>query len=592
MTRGLYRSHWFEFLNAHLEDDARAAAAALTEIKKAGRAVGVRRHSDFSRTAVQEGRKAEALGKSDRAARAYLAAIELDDTNASAILARSRFLFRNRAYTEALRLWPDALVALLATRESRLATLSSLAVWAAAGLALAVLGSIVLLLIRHLPRFGHEIKEFAGRLSDFSAAPPLALVLLVLPLGLGLGPVWMILCWAALVFAYTSGAERTVLVAGLLLFGLLAPGLSLVARENMVERSPLYVAAVDLQERREDGSAEDGLRQASAVFAEDADVWFLLGIYAERAGDSERAIAAYEHAIQVSPNDYRPFLNRGNVHFQEGDYAEAIRDYDAASKRAPRAPEVYYNLAIARGEAYDFDGQTAAMAKARELSERDVAYWSDRPTLARVVAAPYPLSRARRKVEQWNAQPKSRRLPGHAPPVSLRILASPYTLLPWGILLAAVALSGYRASRSVASECVRCGKPFCRFCKRWGDPPLYCTDCVRSYIRKEAVGIEAQVAQSAEIRRRIRQKDLACRVTSILLPGTHHFFSQRPIFGFFVLASFCFFLAAAALGERLFDPRELPPISDTPVLTAMAAAGALIVWLVSVVGAWRESHGA
>ena len=29
VTRSLYRAHWFEFLNAHLEDDARGAAAAL-----------------------------------------------------------------------------------------------------------------------------------------------------------------------------------------------------------------------------------------------------------------------------------------------------------------------------------------------------------------------------------------------------------------------------------------------------------------------------------------------------------------------------------------------------------------------------------
>src|SRR5262249_59877748 len=68
VTRGLYRSRWFEFLNAHLEDDSRGAAAALSELKKAAQAVGVRRLSDFSRTAAYGARQAERPGGVDHAA--------------------------------------------------------------------------------------------------------------------------------------------------------------------------------------------------------------------------------------------------------------------------------------------------------------------------------------------------------------------------------------------------------------------------------------------------------------------------------------------------------------------------------------------
>ena len=110
-------------------------------------------------------------------------------------------------------------------------------------------------------------------------------------------------------------------------------------------------------------------------------MWYLFGMYAERSGDSERAIASYDRAIQADSGDYRPFLNRGNVHFQEGDFQEAIRDYEAAAQRAPKVAEIQYNLAVARGEAYDFDGQTAAMAKARALSPADVPTWTEHPTL-------------------------------------------------------------------------------------------------------------------------------------------------------------------------------------------------------------------
>ncbi len=591
-TRGLYRSHWFEFLTAHLEDDARGAAIALANMQRAARAVGVRWLSDFSRTAVHEARKAEALGRVDRAARAYAAALQLDDANYEAAVSQIEFLVRQRSYGQALRLLPAAVKALLSTQESRLAAFSSFAIWVAAALAGAVLGSILVLLLRYLPRIAHDVGEVAERSFGPAAALPLSLLILALPLAFGLGPVWLLLYWAVLVYAYTEPHECIGLTAGLVVLGLLVPLGCAISRENMIERSPLYVAAVDLEERREDASAVDGLRQASAVFTEDSDVWFLLGMYAERAGDSERALDAYNRAIEVGPKDYRPFLNRGNVHFQEGEISGAIRDYEAAAKRAPDAPEIYYNLSIARGEAYDFEGQAAALAKARQVSEREVAYWSDHPTLARVVSARYPVSVARRKIEQWNAQRRSRRLPGHAPPQHLKdVLGSPFTFAPWVALLLAVGLKLIRSRGSHASECIRCGKPFCKRCKRLGDPVLYCTACVRMHIRKESVGISSHVEQAEEIRRRIRHRDRACRFASLLLPGTHRFISEHPWSGFLTLLAFFLCLAIAWIDEKFFDPRELPPPEVWRFTVFVGLAVALAIWLSSQLKAWRESHG-
>lgn len=594
VTRGLYRSHWFEFLNAHLEDDPRAAAKALGEIKRAAQAVGIHRLSDFSRAAAHEALKAARLGRPDRAERAYESAVALDDANYDALVSEIGFLLRQRSYQKAIGLLPRVTTALLATHESRLALLSSLALWIAFAIATATLGSIVILLLRHFPRFGHDVAEVSNRFLGPKTGAPLVLILLALPVAFGLGPIWLLSYWGILIHAYVDRGERTVLAAALLVFGLLTPFLEWVSHENIIERSPLYVAAVDLEERREDGSAEDGLRQAAVVFSEDPDVWFLIGIYAERAGDTERALASYDRAIQTGPKDYRAYLNRGNVRFQEGEYGQAIRDYEAAAERAPRNAEIHYNLSIARGEAYDFEGQAAEMARARQVSEGKVADWSNHPTLARVISAPYTVARARQKIEQWNAQPKSRRLPGHARPYQvLDVLLSPFTLAPWLTLLLASGLTAWRSHRgTLASECARCGKPFCRFCKRVGDPILYCSSCIRLFLRKESVDIQAQVAQTHEIRLRIRQADRTCRLTSLLFPGSHHYFSQRPSGGFFVLLFFFLFAAMAWVDERVFDPRQLHSPEGWRITGLVALAAAVGVWIVSQVTAWRESHGA
>lgn len=579
VTRGLYRSHWFDFLSAFSENDVAAADKALDAMVRAGRKVGVRRLSDFSRTAVYLGRKAESQGQADRAERAYAAALVLDDANPDAILARLSFLARHHRVGEALKALPGAAAALLAAHESRVAVYSSVALWGAAAAAATLVGMVLALGLRHLPRLAHDVREKAFRSFGRSGALPLALVIAGLPLFVGLGPFWLVLYWGALLWSYADERERLVLGAGYVALALVAPLCAWITEENIRQRSPLFVAAIDLEERREDASAEDGLRQASAVFPEDADVWFLLGTYAERSGDLERALADYGRAMVADPGDYRPILSRGNVHFTEGDYGEAIRDYTEASRRAPKAADALYNLSLARGEAYDFDGQAQAIGAARALSAAQVTAWTSNPTLARVVPIDYTVARARSRIADWNAQPKSRRLPGHGMAARpWRALVSPWALAPIGVFLAGVFLARVRRRRGVAVACERCGRAFCNRCRRYGDAPDYCTMCAR-FFRREALEIEVQAAEAAAAQRRATLSARAGRVLSLVLPGTRAFQEGRPIAGTLTLFAFFFGLAAVLLDAKLFDPLTLPPAGPWRATMVFGGALALVVWL-------------
>jgi tetratricopeptide (TPR) repeat protein len=401
---------------------------------------------------------------------------------------------------------------------------------------------------------------------------PLSLILLLAPLAFGLGPVWVVLFWGALIFGLCRRDERRVLAAALLAFGLIPVLTAVIAWENTVERSPLYVAAIDLAERREDASAEDGLRQASTVFGEDPDVWLLLGIFAERSADSARALKAYDRAVKEGPGDYRPLVNRGNIQFEEGNLPGAIRDYEAAAQRA-QAAEIYYNLALARAESYDFQGQAEALQKARRISARQVSSWTDYPTLARVVSASYPIASARRKTEEWSRQPRGRRLPGEVSATSLvESFASPFVLGPWAVLLLALALTPVAKWLGPAAECPECGA------------------CANR--RRASKGIDASLRQAADARRLTRRRDLSCRLLSVALPGSHHYLSGRPVSGFLTLFLFFFLLAVAVIGDRLFGPRPLAPAGAWTVLTITVLVAATGVWAASLLSAWRQSHGA
>jgi len=280
VTRSQYRSQWFEFLSAFSEGDTAAENRTLEGMLRAGRKVGVSRLSDFSRTAVFLGRRAEKLDQPERAARAYDVALKLDESNPDAVVARLSFLVRHGRAFDALRAAPAGALAILATREARVAIASSLGLWLALAFAGAVLGTILALSVRHFSRVFHDIAEAARRPFGRAGTVPLAIVILGLPLWVGLGPVWLVLYWGALVYPFTAKRERAVLVAGLVGLAFVPALVAAITAANVEQRSPLFVAAIDLAERREDASAEDGLRQAAAVFPEDSDVWFLLGIYA------------------------------------------------------------------------------------------------------------------------------------------------------------------------------------------------------------------------------------------------------------------------------------------------------------------------
>ena len=590
VTRGQYRAQWFEFLSAFSENDTSTADKALEGMLRAGRKVGVQRLSDFSRTAVYLGQRAEKLGAADRAGRAYEAAIKLDGSNPDAIVARLSFLLRHGKIPEMLRILPESVAGFFFARESVVAVLSSAALWLSLGIAGMLLGTVVALGVRHLPRAWHDISERAGRSYGAAAALPAAVLLLGLPLFLGLGPVWLVAYWGALLFPYTIGRERAVLAAGFVALALVPPLLAKVTAANIEERSPLFVAAIDLDERREDASAEDGLRQASAVFPEDPDVWYLLGIYAERSGDLERAQSDYGRAMQADPADYRPLLNRGNVRFTEGDYGEAIRDYIEAGKKEPKSAAVFYNLSLARGEAYDFDGQATAIQQARAISNSQVNGWTDNPTLSRVVPAGYSLERARERMAEWDAQPKSRRLPGHGGARGWRQFWPQAALLPIGALAVGLVLAR-RRERDVSLECDRCGRPFCKRCRRWGDPSLYCSACWRAQSHKEDVDIEAQVAETQAMQRRAAGKHRAARIVSIFLPGSHAFASRRPITAAVGLLAFFTAVGVALLDERYFDPLTLPPMGGVHATVVAGAAIAAAIWLRAQWGARRMPSG-
>lgn len=555
-------------------------------MSRSARATGVRWLSGYSRTALNQARGAERAGRKVAAALAYDAAVALDGSSFDAAASRVGFFVRSGRIRDAIKWAPDAVATIFASAESRLSFTSSLAVLFAVALAAAGVATALGLFLKHFRRMSHDIREIAGRPFGDRSATPLAFVVLALPFFFSFGPVWLLLYWVALAYGYSDRRERFALASVLLVFGLAPLAVDVVARENLLRRSPIYLAAVDLAERRDDSGVEDGLAALAVAYPGQPDSWFLLGRYAERAGDHPRALAAYGRAIQADPKGYRPYVHRGNVRFLEGEHAQAIGDYEEAGRLAPHAAEAFYNLSVARAEIYDFKGQERARARALQISRRDVDAWSSHPTLSRVVPAAYLLSTARESVRTW-----SERNSGPASRLDSRSLTelvlSPWCLAPWGALVFAWILGAAWSRIGFATECSRCGRAFCRRCKRSGGPPLYCERCVRS-TRGEQTPPDVRTAERRETAQRRGRRRAIVRVASLFAPGVHRFFAGRPWAAVAMLLPFFLAVGIAVDGPWLF---ELAPLAPPAVPARLAAgAAALTILLVALAGAWRQTR--
>jgi tetratricopeptide (TPR) repeat protein len=587
VDRAAFRSHWFEIQNAVLEGDVPSARAALAALTRSARAIDVRRLADYSRMAVHEGRKAERAGRLGSAWLGYEAAVTLDDSSFDAAASRAGFLVRRGRLREALGRIPEAAATFARSAELRLSLASAAAT--AVGLALAA-GAVAFSLavfLRYFRRIVHDFREVGGRPFGQRAAAPIAFVLLLLPLLLTFGPVWLVLYWAAVAYSYATRRERIALAALLVALGLVPLLVEVVARENLQRRTPVHLAAIDLAERRDDASVEDALAAYAAARPEEPEVWFLLARYAERVGDRQRALAAYGRAIEADPDDYRAYVNRGNVRFADGDYPEAIGDYEEATRRAPDAVEAFYNLSVARSEIYDFKGQERARARALQISPRDVDAWSSKPPPARVVAAQRHAIRESPRREN----PKPRNAASGAGPLAAIpfALRGPATLAPWGALLVAVLVAAIRSGRAVAIECTRCGRAFCRLCKRYGGPTVYCGRCARITRGGEDVE-EIREADRLETRARAARRRWTIRAASLALPGVHRLVAGRPAAAAATFITFFLAIALAAGGPWFFEIRPLAPAEAGLPFRLAAVSVALALWLGALAGAWRQTR--
>ena len=117
------------------------------------------------------------------------------------------------------------------------------------------------------------------------------------------------------------------------------------------------------------------------VIAESADEYFDIAYEMGESGNHKGAILNFTKVLELEPNDYMAYMNRGWNKAQLGDYYAAISDYNKAIVLNPQYVKAYYNRAWSKKEIGDIQGSIADYTKVIDLDPSYIQAYVNRGVL-------------------------------------------------------------------------------------------------------------------------------------------------------------------------------------------------------------------
>ena len=405
--------------------------------------------------------------------------------------------------------------------------------WFAGAMGAATLLLVLTIIFRNTPRLHHFLYELGkGKLSRLSLSVLVA-VILVGPIGSGLGMAWSMIWWMSIFWIFMTRRERGIAVV----FVVLVSSASLWL--------PLWISVIQSKESHAFTAMSNATRKTIGVIPEmllttdlgdnrkNGHVALALGLQYRQSQQYDNARRYYERAMRLNPEDQRVFIGLGNTYFLEDHIDEAIERYQKALVLDPNSVEAHYNLAQAYREKFFFNKGEKHYQKAMSLNAGLTQYYTDRalaglayPVVDASLRLPEVLFMAFTKTEKndetadtlysslWN-------LPLRNAPLILLGFGAVALLLQWG------------ANKiKVPYRCALCGRAICRYCQMHIFHLRICASC-QAANRKVKRLVELRQIQYL----RDRQITYAKRI-SIILPGVGHLLLQHSIKGFLIITSF------------------------------------------------------
>jgi tetratricopeptide (TPR) repeat protein len=433
---------------------------------------------------------------------------------------------------------------------------------------------------RAVPRLWHDLIEMGAQWRLGSNAVVLGVLIIALPIFAGGDPVWLLLWLFTLCWAYFPTGQRVIGVLGLLLVAA-SPTLVEIGFRAVTHPPNAIMGATDaLAEHRYDPQVLQELGSLSDTFGDDPDYRRLVGDCDRQFGMLDAAAVSYREGLRVAPGNAPLSEALGTVHYLEGDYNAAVQSFQAALESGYDPVVAEFNLSFAFAQTYHFHESEDAMNAARHVNTHRVqalARERKHDIILPVVTRRAALAMLGRKdpLVLFNR--------GLLPPPLVRNRTFEHPLAIGAILALILALLHRlvrQRSGGFAAACLKCGRPFCRRCKLSHESQSYCTQCINIFLKKDMVGIDAQIAKRQQLARRQFWLRVERRVADVLLPGLGCGFAGRPLLGGALATA----ALACSITALVWVPGFISPaLMDTPAWPLGLLAG--VVWLAAAVTA-------
>lgn len=382
---------WGEWNQAFRASDRDAAQEALDRIEGLSKTLGMQRLPDLSNAAVALGVEAAQGGDFERADWALQAARAFDEARPETAFAQSTIQRLQGDYFGGVASAVRGHMMALGMPLERTLWLNNLQLWALytllfsgglfVTLLMALKGSVV---------FYDLARLFSGLLSR-TQADLVAVVLLLWPVVLPRGLVWLVIYWSILLFSYGSRTEKGILITLWLVLGLSPTLLSYQQKEAQLALLPPTRLVDNMASSRLYGSIFSDLDVLRSLAPDSPAVTELTGDLHRKLGQWEHARAIYTELAydpeQASSNTATAFTNIGVYHHRKAEYETASSYFLRATQADDKLAIAFYDLSQAHAQMFEWDPSHAALARARELDAAGADRWKAEGALSATESA-------------------------------------------------------------------------------------------------------------------------------------------------------------------------------------------------------------
>jgi tetratricopeptide (TPR) repeat protein len=402
----------------------------------------------------------------------------------------------------------------------------------------------IVVMAKYLPLYFYDLRRNLTQNVKGLLLTSVKILVLLIPFFLRLDILWALMFWSIFLWGYVMKRERVIL----LIFLILLVYLPFVLRSSSslldAPHSEIILQISQANQEDWDRTLEKKLEGWLSDHPYDADVLFTLGLMGKREGRYGQAEEWYRKSLQQSPQFNEALSNLGNVYLAKKQVEMAIASYQQAVDIQPNNGTYYYNLYRAYSQETFLSGKMSkAFEKARQLDPKLVDYYAsiDSPNLNRQV-----IDEALTVRKLW-ARLLSQFVGKEGVPYRLFMawfgrIPSRIYLLPVFFLGFLIGMSRYTQRKRFLNRCPMCGSPTFRFYMGASDQESICFNCHRIFIQKEKIHPKIKEKKSRQVSQFQKKNNRLSKFLSYFFVGFSDLWGGQAFYGLFLLFVFFIFV--------------------------------------------------